>query len=114
MPNAIESLEFSVSEEWQKFAKENPWAACILETAVNSEGEKFARRKGNNIVYRVTDDGYKCVQCNSVIIAKRVAHPIWDGPFPMSGSGRCHYEDAPYCPKCEKETEFHGVPIQVR
>jgi hypothetical protein len=113
MPTATEQLEFSVSEEWQKFAHESPWAACILETAKDSKGQEFARKRGDKVVYRVTEDGYACVQCNSEIMAGRVAHPIWDGPFPMSGSGRCHYEDVPYCPKCEKEPNFHGSPIEV-
>ena len=44
----------------------------------------------------------------------RIAHPIWDGPFPMSGSGRCDYEEVPYCPKCEKKPDFHGTPIECR
>jgi len=38
---------------------------------------------------------------------------IWDGPFPMSGSGRCHYESVPYCPKCEEKPNIHGSPIRV-
>lgn len=116
MPNATitEKLDFSVSEEWQKFARENPWASCILETARDSKGQEIIRRKGNNVAYRKTDDGYMCVQCDSQIMAGRVAHPIWDGPFPMSGSGRVHNEEVPYCPKCEKESNFHGTPIQAR
>lgn len=56
--------------------------------------------------------GYKH-KCGETIMAAQVAHPIWDGPFPMSGSGQCHYETVPYCPKCETKPSFHGAPIDV-
>jgi len=52
-------------------------------------------------------------KCGTKIMGARVAHPIWDGPFACSGSGQCHYETVPYCPKCETEPSFHGVPIDV-
>jgi len=45
----------------------------------------------------------KCIKCGAAAQGKRVAHPIWDGPFPCSGSGRCHYETVPYCPNCERD-----------
>ena len=66
--------------------------------------------------YRKTDDPenpYVCVKCGATILAVKVAHPIWDGPFPCSGSGRCEYEEVPYCPKCEKQPSFTGAPINV-
>jgi len=53
--------------------------------------------------------GYKH-KCGTEILGASVAHPIWDGPFPCSGSGRCHYETVPYCPKCEIQPSFHGFP----
>ncbi|MBA7558665.1 hypothetical protein ES708_00271 [subsurface metagenome] len=56
--------------------------------------------------------GYKH-KCGTEIMGARVAHPIWDGPFPCSGSGQCSYETVPYCPKCETEPGFHGAPIDV-
>jgi hypothetical protein len=49
--------------------------------------------------------------CGTEILSKRVAHPIWDGPFPCSGSGQCEYETVPYCPKCEEEPSSSGAPI---
>lgn len=49
--------------------------------------------------------------CGTEIMSVRVAHPIWDGPFPCSGSGQCHYEITPYCPKCEEEPSSRGSPI---
>ena len=52
-------------------------------------------------------------KCGTIIMSTTVAHPIWDGPFPCSGSGRCHNEIVPYCPKCEVKPNFHGAPIDV-
>lgn len=54
--------------------------------------------------------GYKH-KCGTEIQGARVAHPIHDGPFPLSGSGRCYYETVPFCPKCETEPSFHGAPV---
>jgi len=62
--------------------------------------------------YEKREDGkLYCKECGSVILGAKVAHPIWDGPFPMSGSGKCFYEEVPYCPKCEEKPSFHGEPI---
>jgi len=55
---------------------------------------------------------FDCLECGSLIMSAVVAHPIWDGPFPGSGSGKCEYEDVPYCPVCEEEPSFHGTPIK--
>jgi len=49
--------------------------------------------------------------CGTEIMGAEVAHPIWDGPFPCSGSGQCHYETVPYCPKCEEKPSYSGSPI---
>ena len=108
-----EDLEFSVSAQWQKFARESPWASFILETAT-AGGIEYHRRRGSDKVYKKVGDGFQCVSCSSEIQTGRVAHPIHDGPFPLSGSGRYHYEEVPYCPKCEGEPNFHGLPITVR
>ena len=59
-----------------------------------------------------TSSGYTH-NCGTEILAAQVAHAVWDGPFPLSGSGRVHYETVPYCPHCEEEPNFHGTPIQV-
>lgn len=108
-----EQLEFSVSEEWQKFGRENPWTSFIFETAQDSNGVEYCRKEGSKIAYRKIEGGLECVGCGSEIKAGRVAHPIWDGHFDTSGSGKCHYEDVPYCPECEKEPNFRGSPIQL-
>ena len=121
MSNAIatKQLEFSINEEWTQFARENPWASFISEFAKDSTGQEFMRGRGRSVAYKIKAENakgeqtYECSQCGGEISGATVAHPIWDGPFPMSGSGKCHYETVPYCPKCEKQPDFHGNPIQV-
>lgn len=49
--------------------------------------------------------------CGTEILGKKVAHPVWDGPFPLSGTGQVKYETVPYCPKCEEEPALNGAPI---
>jgi len=52
-------------------------------------------------------------ECGVSIMAAIVYHPIWDGPFAGSGSGRVHQETVPYCPKCEAKPDERGAPIDV-
>jgi len=56
--------------------------------------------------------GYKH-KCGAEIKGASVTHPIWDGPFPCSGSGQVHTETVPFCPECETEPNYHGAPIDV-
>lgn len=49
--------------------------------------------------------------CGTQIMGAKVAHPIWDGFFPCSGSGQCWYETIPYCPNCEIQPDFSGSPV---
>jgi hypothetical protein len=51
--------------------------------------------------------------CGEILMNATVAHPIWDGPFSCSGSGRCHHETIPYCPRCETKPDFQGAPIDL-
>lgn len=60
---------------------------------------------------RQADGSYKCRKCGLIIQSVSVAHPIWDGPFAMSGSGRCFNEERPHCPKCEEKPSDRGSPI---
>ena len=83
-----------------------------MEPARDSNGVEYHKKKGSQIAYRKVEDGFECVECGSEILAAQVAHPVHDGPFPLSGSGRCENEQVPYRPKCEKEPNFHGSPIQ--
>ena len=52
--------------------------------------------------------------CGEDIMAARITPPIWDGPFPCSGSGRVRSEIIPYCPKCEEKPDSSGTPISER
>ncbi len=54
---------------------------------------------------------WECKTCGATIMAVQVAHPIWDGPFPASGSGECSYEEVGYCPNCEKKPNASGAPV---
>src|SRR3989338_9544490 len=102
----VEKLEFKVIENIPS------WAAFKPEIA-KKDGIEYHRKRGSEIVYKCSDDGFECMSCGSEILAARVAHPIHDGPFPLSGSGRCEYEQVPYCPKCEEKPNYHGSFITV-
>lgn len=71
--------------------------------------------KGENYLVLTESTGQPGVgythNCGTKILCINVAHPIWDGPFPCSGSGQCEYEIVPYCPKCEEEPSSSGAPI---
>ena len=75
----------------------------------------FERRPNSEIAYKSLNDGasYKCAKCDGEIQGARIAHPIHDGPFPLFGSGRCHTETVPYCPKCEENPDSNGSIIKV-
>ena len=114
-----EKLEFAVNEEWKKWHSQNSWAVFVPEFAKNARGEEFMRRVGGSVAYKMIKEDekgkqdYACANCGSEIMGAKVAHPIWDSPIPCAGSGKCHYESVPYCPKCEQEPNFHGSPIHI-
>jgi len=70
--------------------------------------------KENWKYYLLPDFTYACWDCGEGILAAQVIHPIWDGPFPLSGSGRCSTENVPYCPKCELKPSSRGTPISPK
>jgi len=63
---------------------------------------------------RQADGSYKCPTCGVTIRAISVAHPIWNGPFAMSGSGQVFNEQRPYCPKCEEAPSDGGGPVATK
>lgn len=105
MPENVENLEFKVKKvpHWTSFKPEE----------AEEDGIKYLRKHGSDIIYKKTEKGYECMTCGEEVMSGRVAHPIWDGPIPMSGGGECKYEEVPYCPKCEEEPNFHGSGIEV-
>ncbi len=106
-------LEFKLTPEWERFTKESPWAVFIQELAEDDKGQRFMRKRGSSVIYKLNKDNTKsvCNTCGSEIQGATVVHPIWDGPSPCSGSGRVHKETVPYCPKCEKKPNYSGSPI---
>ena len=91
------------------------WQVYTPETATCGKCNTYYEKKtGNNFAYKKVREGFVCTKDGETILDVEVAHPIWDGPFPMSGSGRCKYENVPYCPKHEKEPNYHGMPIQIK
>ncbi len=107
----VKQLEFKINEEWQELLKKYPWMTFVPEIAKDSQGNEYQRKRGSSAVYKKVNDSYVCVSCNSEIQQTEVIHPIWDGPFPCSGSGETAKEFVPYCPKCEKEPSSSGSPI---
>lgn len=115
------SLEFIVQtgEDWREYIPR-------ISTCEKC-GTYFERKPGKSIAYKrietnsvqhsgevLPSDGYYiCTNCWGNIVVIKVAHPIWDGPLPRSGLGKCHYEIVPYCPNCEEEPNFHGKPIKT-
>ncbi len=81
------------------------------EVVLTPEEVKIMRKNWGKKFVEQKDGTFKCRACGETILAVRVAHPIWDGPFPCSGSGRCWYELVPYCPKCDEKPGPHGLPI---
>jgi hypothetical protein len=77
-------------------------------------GLGFERKRGSNIAYKQNreEGGANCTECGTVILGVKVAHPVWEFPEMMAGFGECRYEMVPFCPKCEKEPNFHGEPIR--
>lgn len=88
------------------------WRFWQPEIATDNAGVEY-HKKGTYIYYK-EGDGFKCLDCNGAVMAGIVHHPIHDGPFPMSGSGRVQKEQVPYCPNCEENPNSSGRPINSR
>ncbi len=92
------------------------WQVYIPEIATCSTcSSYYEKKKGKDFSYKeILGDRYVCTLDGEIIRMETVAHPIWDGPFPMSGSGRCKYETVPYCPKHEEKPNYDGKPIKIK
>lgn len=89
------------------------WSTFKPEVAIK-DGIEYNKKIGSNIIYMNNGEDFVCLDCDSEILAIEVAHPIHDGPFPMSGSGKCEYEQVPYCPTCEEKPNYNGSPISEK
>jgi hypothetical protein len=74
----------------------------------------YQKRSGSDRRYKTTDRGENlyCTTCQAEISGAEVAHPIHDGPFALSGSGKVKTEIVPYCPTCEQKPPYHADPIK--
>jgi hypothetical protein len=85
---------------------------CGVPTNHLEKPETEKRAPGDKSNWKKSDDGsWHCNTCGALIMGAQVAHPIHDGPFPLSGSGSCEYETIGYCPNCERKPGFHGAPV---
>lgn len=87
----------------------------VSQAHCDSCGVYYQKRSGSTEVYKTADggEGWSCAACGTEVQGTEVAHPIHDGPFALSGSGRVQNEVVPYCPKCETKPSFHGEFITV-
>lgn len=69
------------------------------------------RESGNFNFYERKGDVWLCKTCGSVIAASIKYFPVWDGPFPCSGSGEVISENIPFCPTCEERPDSRGTPV---
>lgn len=63
--------------------------------------EPSKRKAGNFDYYERRGQQWLCKTCGSEIKAVIRYAPVWDGPFPCSGSGEVETHQEPYCPTCE-------------
>lgn len=84
---------------------------CAVAPSSREKPESEKRAPGDESNWKKVDDRWVCKTCEATVMAVQVAHPIHDGPFPMSGSGECRYEEVGYCPNCERKPNFHGAPV---
>jgi hypothetical protein len=100
----------NVPLEWADVSQ--PWADHKIERAECVVCDTIYECRGTgSVIYVMEETGFACFDCHSPIRSARVAHPIHDGPFPLSGFGRCEYEIVPYCPRCETEPSSKGSCI---
>lgn len=74
---------------------------AVSEIEARGHAKTAKRQAGNFDNYERKGSGWICKTCGSTIMASIKYAPIWDGPFPCSGSGEVESYQLPYCPKCE-------------
>ena len=106
-----ETLEFKAQEGWADWQSYRPEIS-----GCGSCEAYFEKKPEEKIAYKRSkgEEHYQCTNCGKGINTVTRAHPIHDGPFPLSGSGQCKYQSVPYCPKCEEKPNESGLPITVR
>ncbi|HRY52252.1 MAG TPA: hypothetical protein P5089_00155 [Candidatus Portnoybacteria bacterium] len=89
-----------ISGSWENYAIERSCCPVC----------KTIRDRKDGIIYTKKEDCFLC-GCGTEVLAAQILHPIHDGPFPLSGSGRVRTEMAPFCPKCETKPSSSGKII---
>jgi hypothetical protein len=85
---------------------------CGVPPSSLEKPEDQKRAPGDESKWTKSPEGsWHCNDCGALIQAAQIAHPVHDGPFPLSGSGSCEYETVGYCPNCERKPGFHGAPV---
>ena len=69
----------------------------------------YEKRNTGSVLYvRKPNDTYRCGDCGRPVFPAEVIHPVHDGLFPLSGSGRTETENVPYCVECEDKPSVDG------
>jgi hypothetical protein len=84
------------------------------ETAVKRKGGQQIENKWLVLTESTGEPGVGFTHnCGETIMAVNVRHPIWEGPIPCQGFGRCKVVETPFCPKCEEKPDEGGSIIQL-
>lgn len=75
--------------------------SAVSEIEAMGHTKTVKREAGNLDNYERNGSGWNCKTCGSTIAASIKYVPVWDGPFPCSGSGEVESYQLPYCPNCE-------------
>lgn len=84
------------------FEEEIHEANCIICNIV------YHKKLSQEHAYKLENGDFTCTKCGSEILIAEISHSVHDGPFPLSGSGKVHREQMPYCPKCETKPNSIG------
>ena len=107
----MEQTTTKIPEDLVWRSAKRPPEYCQMEVA-EKDGLTYVRKDRKEIVYvGKKNKEFTCSTCGTTILTAIVTHPVHDGPFPLSGSGRCRNEEVPYCPKCEEKPSSSGEII---
>ena len=68
----------------------------------------YHKKTSQKHAYKLENGDFTCTKCESEILVAEISHPVHDGPFPLSGSGKVYREQMPYCPICETIPNSNG------
>ena len=68
----------------------------------------YHKKLSQEHAYKLEGEDFTCTKCRSEIIVAEISHTIHDNLFPLSGSGKVHQEQMPFCPRCENIPNSSG------